>query len=61
MEKGDKNHDGEDPRLIVARVWLMSLSSKNIFKPKVLAKVSRNDKCFLGTSIAVSQLLRPMC
>lgn len=41
--------------------WLKTLSSKNIFRPKVLAKVSHNGKWFVGSSIAVSPFLRPQC
>lgn len=40
---------------------LNALSSKNIFRPKVLAKVWRNGRGFVGSSIAVSAFLRPLC
>ena len=36
-------------------------SGHNIFKPKVLAKVSHNDKWSVGSSVAVSEFLRPLC
>ena len=36
------------------------LSSKSIFRPKALAKVSHNDRWSVGSSIAVSQFLRPL-
>lgn len=37
------------------------LKRKNIFRPKVLAKVSYDKKCFaVGSSIAVSYFLRPL-
>ena len=44
-----------------AESFLETLSNKNIFKPKVLATVSHNDKWSVGSSIAVSQFLRPLC
>lgn len=47
--------------LEILRDWLSLLSTKNIFKPKVLAMVSRNDWGFIGSSIAVSSFLRPLC
>ena len=34
---------------------------KNLFKPKVLARVSHNGQCFVGSSVAVSHFLRPLC
>ena len=37
------------------------LSSKNTFKPYVLAKVSWNGRGSVGSSIAVSAFLRPLC
>lgn len=33
---------------------------ENLFKPKVLARVSHNDQCFVGSSVAVSHFLRPL-
>ena len=33
---------------------------KNLFKPKVLARVSHNGQCFVGSSVAVSHFLRPL-
>lgn len=33
---------------------------KNLFKPKVLVRVSHNDQCFVGSSVAVSHFLRPL-
>ena len=44
-----------------AKVLLSKLQQKNIFKPKVLAQVSHNSKCFVGSSVAVSHFLRPLC
>lgn len=44
-----------------ARSFLETLGNKNLFKPKVLATVSHNDKWSVGSSIAVSQFLRPLC
>ena len=37
------------------------LSSKSIFRPKALAMVSHNGQWSVGSSIAVSQFLRPLC
>ena len=37
------------------------LSPQNRFRPKVVAKVSHNDKFVIGSSIAVSPFLRPLC
>ena len=44
-----------------AKDWLRRLGQKNTFKPKVLALVSRNGKWFVGSSVAVSHFLRPLC
>ena len=43
-----------------AKDWLSTLRGRNTFKPKVLAQVSRNDKWFVGSSVAVSHFLRPL-
>ena len=40
---------------------LAVLSSKITFRPKVLAKVWWNDRGFVGSSVAVSAFLRPLC
>ena len=37
------------------------LKKNNIFKPKVLVKVSHKDKWSVGSSVAVSEFLRPLC
>ena len=34
---------------------------RNIFRPNVLAFVSRDDKTFVGSSMSVSNFLRPLC
>jgi len=34
--------------------------TRNIFQPRVLARVSHNDKWFVGSSLAVSHYLRPL-
>ena len=45
-----------------AKDYFRGLGSKNIFQPKVLAKVSFCDSVFLvGCSMAVSSFLRPLC
>ena len=45
----------------IAKDMYKSLSSKNTFKPLVLAKVSHNNNWFVGFSISVSPFLRPLC
>ena len=47
--------------MVIAKDHFQCLSSKNIFKPKVLAKVSHEDKWSVGSSVAVSEFLRPLC
>ena len=47
--------------MVIAKDHFKLLGSKNIFKPKALAKVSRRDKWFVGSSVAVSEFLRPLC
>jgi len=47
--------------MVIAKDYFKCLSSKNIFKPKVLAKVSHKDKWSVGASVAVSEFLRPLC
>ena len=44
-----------------AKVLFSTLATKNTFKPKVLTQVSHNDKWFVGSSMAVSHFLRPLC
>ena len=58
-DKGSKAHADRVMRL--AEDKLKKLTSTNIFKPKVLAKVSHGDRSFIGASIAVSFFLRPIC
>lgn len=58
-EKRDSSH-AEDV-MVIAKDYFKLLGSKNIFKPKALAKVSRRDKWFVGSSVAVSEFLRPLC
>ena len=47
----------------LANVWFKELEIKNTFKPKVLAKISKpaDNKHSIGSSIAVSHFLRPIC
>ena len=44
----------------MAKYWFKLLDKKNRFRPKVLAKVSHDDQCFIGSSIAVNHFLRPL-
>lgn len=57
--RGSEKH--ADKVLEKTKAILQVLSSKNIFRPKVLAKVKHNDKWCIGSSIAVSHFLRPLC
>ena len=47
--------------MVIAKDHFKCLSSKNIFKPKVLTKVKHKDKWSVGSSVAVSEFLRPLC
>ena len=47
--------------MVIAKDHFECLRSKNIFKPKVLAKISHKDKWSVGSSVAVSEFLRPLC
>lgn len=47
--------------LELARDIFGELSSKNIFRPRVLAKVSCNGNWCVGSSMAVSHVLLPLC
>ena len=47
--------------MTVAKGLLSKLSNNNIFKPKVLTQVSHKGKWFVGSSVAVSHFLRPLC
>ena len=47
--------------MVIAKDHFKLLNSKNIFKPKALAKVSHRDKWSVGSSVAVSEFLRPLC
>ena len=47
--------------MIMAKDHFKYLSSNNIFKPKALAKVSHREKWSVGSSVAVSEFLRPLC
>ena len=44
-----------------AKELFSTLKTKNTFKPKVLTQVSHNGKWFVGSSMAVSHFLRPLC
>ena len=58
-DRGSTDHANRVMKMVKA--LLSKLSSKNIFKPKVLARVSHTDRSFVGASIAVSHFLRPIC
>lgn len=59
IPKGSKGH--ADEVMEIAKTLFCDLSGKNTFRPKVLAKVSLNEKAFVGSSISVSHFLRPLC
>lgn len=58
-DKGTEAH--ADRVFELANYWLTKLERGNTFKPKVLAKISFDNKHFIGSSIAVSHFLRPIC
>lgn len=45
----------------MAQLWFTELDDANRFRPKVLARVSHDDRCFVGASMAVNRFLRPLC
>ena len=45
----------------MAQYWFTQLDDTNRFRPKVLARVSHDDRCFVGASVAVNRFLRPLC
>ena len=53
----------------IAEEWLKKMEKGEkrkkekilLFRPKALAMVSHNDRWYVGSSIAVSQFLRPLC
>ena len=57
--RGSEQH--ADTVMSQAKEYFSFLGSKNIFQPKVLAKVSRNSVFLVGCSMAVSSFLRPIC
>ena len=58
IQAGSEDHANRV--LQMARDFLRTLHRRNIFLPKVLAKVSSAEKSFIGASIAVSHYLRPI-
>ena len=60
--RGDRGSTDHANRVMtMVKALLSKLSSKNTFKPKVLARVSHTGRSFIGASIAVSHFLRPIC
>ena len=57
--KGSESH--ANTVMSGARELFSTLKAKNTFKPKVLTQVSHNGKWFVGSSMAVSHFLRPLC
>ena len=57
--KGSESH--ANTVMSGAKVLFSTLKAKNTFKPKVLTQVSHNGKWFVGSSMAVSHFLRPLC
>ena len=61
-DRSDRGSTDHAKRVMeAAKDHLSKLSSKNTFKPKVLARVSHTGRSFIGASIAVSHFLRPIC
>ncbi|XP_015749645.1 PREDICTED: uncharacterized protein LOC107329471 [Acropora digitifera] len=56
--RGSESH--ADKVLKRAKEMFVDLDRKNLFRPKVLAKVQRNGEWCVGSSIAVSNFLRPI-
>lgn len=50
-----------DEVMEMAQWWFTKLADGNRFRPKVLARVSHDDRCIVGASIAVNRFLRPLC
>ena len=57
--KGSESH--ANTVMSGARDLFSTLKAKNTFKPKVLTQVSHNGKWFVGSSMAVSHFLKPLC
>lgn len=57
--RGSKEH--ADEVMEIASALFCRLKGRNRFRPKVLAKVSHNGRFFVGSSMSVSQFLRPLC
>ena len=47
--------------MAMAQYWFTQLDDTNRFKPRVLARVSHDDTCLIGASMAVNRFLRPLC
>ena len=47
--------------MVMAQFWFKQLDDRNRFKPTVLARVSHDDRCLIGASMAVNRFLRPLC
>ena len=58
VNRGSRDHA---ERVLERAKDLFSSLGKNRFRPKVLAMVSWNGSWFVGSSMAVSQYLRPHC
>lgn len=58
-EERDRRH-AEDV-MDKAKYFLKALGRGNIFKPRALAMVSYNQQWSVGSSIAVSHFLKPLC
>lgn len=60
MPKAGGSRDHADAVMKTAKWLLSKLSKKNTFKPMVLAKVSRADGSYVGSSLTVTKFLRPL-
>lgn len=47
--------------MVMAQYWFTQLDDTNRFRPTVLARVSHDDTCLIGASMAVNRFLRPLC
>lgn len=59
VTRGSRRHANDVFEM--ARVFFSGLSKYNMFRPTCLAKISHNDRSFIGASMAVGHFLQPIC